>query len=416
VFEFAEVDVSGPLARLAGCEAQIRALQAEQLELAAEVARLRREEFADDDRPTVERAIAMEVAAAMRSSAGSADCFVADADALTGRHPAVLTALRAGRVGLYAARQIAAATECLADERALALDEALAEEAAQLLPGQVRAAADARAAAADPDAAANRAQAARARRRVWVKPHQDAVATLGATLPAEQALACWHALDDHARGRRADGDDRGIDAIMSDTLVERITGAARADASPAIELQLVMTDTALLGAAATTAELVGAGAIPSDLAKQLTRDADAWVRRLLTDPIDATVTAIDTRRRRFTGAARELILIRDRRCRSPLCNAVVRDADHRIQWSAGGQTAPSNADAYCQRCHHLKDHPAITVTRRPDPTRPSDAHKIVWTTPSGRQHQSLAPPALGHGTPTLHQLQHRRTLLAPDSG
>ena len=53
---------------------------------------------------------------------------------------------------------------------------------------------------------------------------------LGATLPAEQALACWAALDSHARGRRADGDDRPIAQIMSDTLVERVTGAARADA------------------------------------------------------------------------------------------------------------------------------------------------------------------------------------------
>jgi hypothetical protein len=385
------------------------------LELIARFAETQRREYADDDREAVERAIAMEVAAAMRFSAGSADALTADACALTERHPAALAALRAGRLGLYAARQVAAAARSLTDEQALALDEALAEEAAQLLPGQARAAADARIAAADPAAAARRADAARSRKRVWVKPHPDAVASLGATLPAEQALACWHALDHHARCLRADGDARSIDAIMCDTLVERVTGAAHADASYAVELQVAITDRALLGKPASTAELVGAGAIPADLAKRLAGAAETWVRRLLTDPLDATAVAADRRRRRFTGAARNVILIRDRRCRNPVCDAVIRDADHRLEWANGGPTAPANGDGYCERCHYLKDHPGVEVTRLPHHDGKPDAHRIVWTGPAGRPHASLAPPALGHGTPTLQQLQHRRTLFEVDS-
>ena len=322
-----------------------------------------------------------------------------------------------GRIGLFAARQCAAAADAVAASLLAAdVDAALAEEAAQLLPGQVRAAADARIAALDPRAAAIRAEEARARRDVWVAPKPDGVATLGATLPAEQALACWAALDDHARGRRADGDDRPIAQIMSDTLVERVTGAARASQPAPIELQVVITDQSLLGASDQPATLAGHGPIPAATALELSADARAWVRRLLTDPITGAVADADARRRRFfAGATRDLIKIRDRRCRNPVCNAPIRDLDHRVEHSHGGPTDPANADGYCQRCHHLKDHPHINVARTPHPDGDPDAHRITWTGPSGHDHHSLAPPALGHGTPTLEQLRHRRDLLArPD--
>jgi hypothetical protein len=195
-------------------------------------------------------------------------------------------------------------------------------------------------------------------------------------------------------------------------LVERLTGAARADAAAHIELQLVITDHALLGSGQPA--LAGHGPIPADVALRLAADTRAWVRRLLTDPLTGAVTAADARRRRyFAGAARDLIRIRDRRCRNPVCDAPIRDLDHRHEWSAGGPTHPDNADAYCQRCHHLKDHPDIAVTREPDPTGAPDAHRVTWTGPTGRAYHSLAPPALGHGTPTVDQLRYRRRLLEP---
>jgi hypothetical protein len=203
---------------------------------------------------------------------------------------------------------------------------------------------------------------------------------------------------------------------MSDTLVERLTGATRAAAPAAVELQVVLTDRALLGADDQPALLAGHGPIPAAVAARLSADARAWVRRLLTDPLTGAVCDADARRRRlFAGAARDLVKIRDRRCRNPVCDAPIRDLDHRLEHAAGGPTTPANADSYCQRCHHLKDHPAITVARTPAPHAAPDAHRITWTTPTGTPHHSLAPPALGHGTPTLEQLKYRGGLLArPD--
>jgi hypothetical protein len=402
------------LRELADGEAQIRWLMARRQELMASIAPARRSEFADEDPELTERAIAMEVAASIGVSAASARAALFDSEVLTQSLPTTLAALRDGRLGAFAARQIAAALGFIPAETASAIDELLAAEAAQLLPGQVRAAADARVTAVDPESASRRAKQSRCDRWVWFEPMPDAVAGIGAVLPAEQAIACWHALDDHARGRRADGDDRTMDQIMADTLVERVTGASRADHAAAIELNVVITDQSLLGASDAPADLAGFGAVPADLARELSSRSQTWVRRLLTDPIDASVLTVDTGRRRFDGALRRLIKLRDRRCRNPYCNAPVRDIDHREAWIDGGATTASNGHGYCKRCHRLKDHPGVSVTRIPPPGDNPDAHRIVWRTPGGDEHPSLAPPALGHGSPSLDQLKHRQELLDRD--
>jgi hypothetical protein len=126
----------------------------------------------------------------------------------------------------------------------------------------VREMADRRVAAADPDGAAKRARRARAEKNVFHAKRPDTMGLLGANLPAEQAAACYEALDHDARGKRADGDQRSIAHIMCDTLVERLTGARRATDAYTIELQVVLTDEALLGTDTTTAELVGYGVLP----------------------------------------------------------------------------------------------------------------------------------------------------------
>jgi Domain of unknown function (DUF222) len=333
----------------------------------------------------------------------------------------VLAALADGRIGLFAARQCAAATEAARALIGPNVDAALAEEAAQLLPGQVKAAADARVAALDPDAAARRADQARARRDVWVMPRSDGVAVLGATLPAEQALACWTALDDHARGRRADGDDRPIAQIMSDTLVERVTGANRAETPANVELQVVITDQTLLGASDQPATLAGYGPLPAETALKLSANARAWVRRLLTDPLTGSVADADRRRRRFTGGLRDLIRIRDRRCRNPVCDAPIRDVDHqRLRPMATAPDPPARQTR--QREVHCGCPRA--PTRQPELTSRCESRRCGAT---NHALETLDPPqpaigpAFARAThhsqpgPCEVQLRHRRDLLArPD--
>jgi Domain of unknown function (DUF222) len=412
------------LDEIAACERRVRAVQARQLQLIAQFAAAQRDGLARGECEQTERAIGMEVAAAIGASIATARAWVGDADTLTGRLPAVLEALAQGRIGLFAARQCAAAAEAV--HRGLLtpdVDHALAEEAAQLLPGQVKAAADARVAALDADAAARRADEARARRDVWVMPKPDGVATLGATLPAEQAVACWQALDSHARGRRADGDDRPIAQIMCDTLVERVTGATRAEAPAGVELQVVITDQTLLGASDSPATLAGYGSIPADTALKLSAEAQAWVRRLLTDPLTGSVTDADRRRRRFTGALRDLIRIRDRRCLpgrlAPAAPAPARQTRQR-EVHSGCPRAPSRQPELTSRCESCRGGETNRAPETLDPPRASTGPTLE-TRPTAhspartrRPYHSLAPPALGHGTPTLEQLRHRRALLEPE--
>jgi hypothetical protein len=103
-----------PTARLldeiAACERRVRAAQARQLELLAAYAESERDGLAAGECEQTERAVGMEAAAALGVSIASARMLVADADTLVGRLPAVLAALRDGRVGLFAARQVAGAT------------------------------------------------------------------------------------------------------------------------------------------------------------------------------------------------------------------------------------------------------------------------------------------------------------------
>ncbi len=162
------------------------------------------------------------------------------------------------------------------------------------------------------------------------------------------------------------------------------------------------------------------GPIPAPIARGLATGDKAWLRRWFTDPADATVASIDTRKRRFTGGLRRLIIARDRRCRGPACSSAIRDGDHLDDHATGGATSGANGAGDCQRCHHLEDHPDMTVTsvggldpwssRTAEAKTAAAAALLRWTTPIGHRIITQAPPALGYGTATKAQLLHRRRL------
>ena len=79
-----------------------------------------------------------------------------------------------------------------------------------------------------------------------MRPAPETMSYLTAHLPVSQGVAAYAALTKHADPLRAAGDERSRGQIMADTLVERITGQATAEAVP-VEIRLVMTDQALVG-------------------------------------------------------------------------------------------------------------------------------------------------------------------------
>jgi hypothetical protein len=186
-------------------------------------------------------------------------------------------------------------------------------------------------------------------------------------------------------GLRSAGDERSLEQIMCTTLVERVTGATHAT-DTTVEVGIVIDVATLMGAAGNPVELIGHGPIAPAIADELIRNAHRiFYRRLITDPITATLIARDERRRYFNGALAGFIRTRDRhRCRQPGCDCRIRDIDHIRAYTDGGPTRDNNGQGLCRRSHLIKHLPGWHVTTQTDGT-------ICWRTPTGHTYQSRAP-------------------------
>jgi hypothetical protein len=392
------------------------------------------QEEAGVDARDVGRGVAAQVALARRDSPAKGARHLGLARALVGELPHTLEALTAGCTSEWRATLIARETACLSVEDRRTVDAELAAA-----PGGIAALGDRGAQTAaraiayrlDPYAATRRAATAESQRRVSLRPAPETMSILSGLLPVRQGVAVYATLTRHADSLRATGDPRTRSQIMADTLVERLTGQATADAVP-IEVQLVITDHTLLaththsrtrprtrtqddteagveadtetgvetraatGAAATAvagevpAYLAGYGPDPAPLARSWIRDttAQVWLRRLFTTP-QGRLVAMESRRRRFTGQLRSYLIARDQVCRTPWCDAPIRHADHAVPAARGGPTTTDNGQGLCEACNHTKQAPGWTTTTHGD--------TIHTTTPTSRHR--TRPPQTVPGTP-----------------
>jgi len=114
----------------------------------------------------------------------------------------------------------------------------------------------------------------------------------------------------------------------------------------------------------------------------------AWLRRLYTGPDGSALVAVDSRARRFpTGLAR-LVTLADQSCRTPWCDAPVRETDHAEPHARGGPTTAANGQGLCRRCNLAKQTPGWPAARAPDGA-------VTTTTPTGHTCTSTRPPVLG---------------------
>ena len=269
------------------------------------------------------------------------------------------------------------------------------------LEAAVRAAAD----RIDAAGAVARARTAESERRVTIRPIPDTMAIVTAILPVAQAVAIHAALTRAAATAHATGDPRSRGQVMADTLVHRITHPTpvpRPNAAETtslvdlqgalaglpvdlpVEIQLVITDRALLAGDDTPAHIPGYGPVPAGWARALLtedligdpppddplaapsresrrdferRRAKIYLRRLFTHPSSGTLVAMDSKRRLFPAGLRRFLIARDGTCRTPWCDAPIRHADHVSPHAAGGPTTAANGQGLCQRCNHVKDLP-----------------------------------------------------------
>jgi hypothetical protein len=372
--------------------------------------------------------VAEQVGFACKLSPVTAACRVGFARTLTADLPHTFGLLTRGQISGWVATLVVRETRELTGTDRRLVDQRLAEALASMSPRQAEAAARRAAITVDPASAVRRGRTARSDRRVSIRPAPDTMALVTGFVPVEQGVAAWAALDRDARARRANGDPRSRGQIMADTFIERLTGQTTAPAVP-VEIGLTMPADALLGAGDTPATLPGYGPLPAAFARDLagmspdggTEAGDAsagsgvpltddrgnaddssggvaqrtrvFIRRILTDPVDSTVVAVDTRRRRFDGPLARYLIARDQHCRMPYCTAPIRHLDHITPWRDGGPTTATNGQGLCERHSYTKEAPGwhVRVIEPDGPGRP--VHTTIIITPTGHTYRSQAPPA-----------------------
>ena len=331
--------------------------------------------------------------------------------------PHTWAAWRAGRVTEWRATVMARETACLSLEDRLAVDELLAADHdafEAMSERQVIGRVLTESARLDAEAVTARRRKAESERRVSIRPAPDTMVWLSTLLPVAAGVAAYAALAHEADRARAQGDPRTRGQVMADGLVDRILGVAEvpetadpedqdgtapspdADTTSArraastINLNLVMSHDALLGATDDDARLAGFGPIPAELAREIVSNAlgqgdEVWLRRLYASPTTGELVAMDSRARLFPGGLARFIRLRDQVCRTPWCDAPIRHIDHVVPHVAGGPTDATNGAGLCEACNYAKDAPRWRARPGPDGT-------VTTTTPTGHTFTTRPPP------------------------
>ncbi|WP_372699179.1 HNH endonuclease [Arthrobacter sp. JSM 101049] len=389
-----------------------------------------------------------QLALARRESPHRGERWMGFSRVLVNEMPHTVAALRSGRISEWRAMLMVRETACLSLEDRQKVDEALmADPQTTDGVGDRRLVAMAKQLAGQMDATAlvRRARKAVGDRHVSLRPAADTMGVLNVVLPVAQAVAVFKALSRAADTASSQGEVRSRGQVMADTLVERVTGQARAGDTP-VEVQLVMTDRTLFQGDVEPAFLPGYGVVPAQIARDLllqattptapeapetpagaetenagprgtpgrarpsgggeaTRDAaDAgrsdgpgeqakelvWLRRLYTAPGTGALVGLDSRARLFPDGLRRFIELRDQVCARPWCEAPIRERDHVLGWAAGGKTTAANGAGLCKACNLGKEAPGWHSREVP-----GDRHTIETTTPTGHTYRAQAPALPG---------------------
>ena len=346
------------------------------------------------------RGVAAQIALARRESPHRGSRHLGFARAMVREMPRTMAHLSAGRVSEWRATILCRETAVLSVDDRREVDRRLATDLPAMGEAGVGRAARGLAAQLDPESVARRASRAAAGRCVSLRPAPDTMTYLSGLLPVAQGVATYAALDRRARELMAAGDERGRGQIMADTLVERVTGQSSAEAVP-VEVNLVMPLDTLVGGD-DAGELVGQGPVAAPTARALlaaTGEAGApiWLRRVFASANGSQLVGVESTRRLFPEGLRRFLVLRDKTCRTPWCDAPIRHVDHVVPAARGGHTSIANGQGLCEACNLAKE--AVGWTSRvvgdgllgPGST---PRHRVRLRTPTGHTYDSTAPPLL----------------------
>ncbi len=179
-----------------------------------------------------------------------------------------------------------------------------------------------------------------------------------------------------------------------------------------MHVDLVMTDTTLLGHGRAPATVRARGQVPVPIPGPVARPSSpapvragrAWLRRLYTTPDRTALVAMDSRSRRFPDGLARLVRLSDQSCRTPWCDAPIAETDHVEAHADDGPTTRENAQGLCRRCNLAKQAPGWSRAARSRRHRhhhhPDRAHLQLPPTTGPR------PPTDAGGTEPVVQLNH----------
>ncbi|MGN6088954.1 MAG: DUF222 domain-containing protein [Actinomycetales bacterium] len=399
------------VSRLRTLEEIACAVTAAQARDAAELDAVRRAERAAADIASRRRSggVAAEVALARRVSPHAGSRLLGLAKVLTSEMPCTLALMTGGQLSEWRASLLARETACLdvADRRAIDAELCGGDNppAASLGDRELVAAARRLAIQVDARSVAARAAKASADRCVTIRPAPDTMTWVSALLPVADGVAVYAALKLAADTAvtPSGSEPRGRGQVMADSLVERVTGRNPLERPVDLAVSVVLSDAALLDGDDTPGEVAEVGPVPAPWVRQLIAEASldeqtkVFIRQLYRGPHGGLVAAASRSRLAPPGLAR-LIELRDQRCRTPWCDAPIRQIDHVRSWKRGGRTSEANLQGLCERCNYDKQAPgwhAEPVSGPDVGDGIGERHVSRLTTPSGHTYDSIAPPLPG---------------------
>jgi hypothetical protein len=216
----------------------------------------------------------------------------------------------------------------------------------------------------DPDAARVRAYQAKKARSLYAQlDAETGTGELHVTGAAvDKVVKAMERVDAYARAFRNDGDERTLEQLRVDVLLDLAAGEipGRGPIHRVGVLELTMDLPTAMGLADLPAELVGWGPIAADIARQmaakLATEPGNAVRFTVHDG-DGSVVASGTTRRRPPAAMARQVRARVDRCIHPGClrPASGCDLDHQQRWEDGGPTEEENLHPLCRFHHRCKD-------------------------------------------------------------
>ena len=351
-----------------------------------------------------------EIACLQRWSFGYTQARIVQAHKLVNDLPATLDALSRGLLNPEHARAAAEATYGLDSTLTAKVENRVLERAGGQTVTEFKRSLTRAVHRVDPASAEQKHEQAKAERGIWCRPLPDGMAGLYSVHDAVTAQAIYTRIAGLAGTAPAGPDDpRSVDARRADTLADLVldyTSSAELPKQhgrkPTVHL-LVPLDIAL-GASDLPGELLGYGPIPASLCREALADPSATIRRAVIGPLGELADCSTSYEP--SQALADRVILRDRTCRMPGCNArtCTCELDHIVPFD-GTNTTETNLHGLCCRHHHAKHDYGWAVD--------VDEDRVTrWTSPNGRRYTK--PPDPWPESPLLAPLLNPEPEPPPD--